>query len=172
MSSVQSFLKQRAPGNTVFSYSGLTSSNLYVLIAGSSNYVGNYPNGIGYMAPALNVSSTLAPNGTNLYVRDMGKTVQAVLSATSGAGVPVSGTLAPLCFFRQVQVLDNSLSALLTSGVQGTPPASNPSGNPGDMGYNTYYVLINVGGKVSVNSASPGALVSVTPVAPILGTIM
>jgi len=171
MSSVQSFLKQRAPGNTVFSYSGLGSTNLYVLVAGSGNYVGNYANGVGYMALASAQTPPLLPSGsssTNFYVRDMGKTVQAVLSNNTGA--PTNGTVSPLCFFRQVQVLDNSLTALLTSGVQGTAPGTSPAGNPGDMGYNTYYVLISVGGKVSVNSA--GNVAVPAPVSPLLGTIM
>jgi len=171
MSSVQSFLKQRLPGNTVFSASNLSESNLYVLVAGSGNYVGNYPNGVGYMALANSVVPNLNVKGSaNKYVRDMGKTVQAVLSVTALGGAPASGTLAPLCFFRQVQVLDNDLSASLTSGVQGTAPGTSPAGNPGDMGYNTYYVLISVGGKVSVNSA--GNVAVPAPVSPLLGTIM
>jgi len=160
MSSVQSFLRQRTPGSTLFA----DSSSLYVLIAGSGNIVGNYANDVGYMVPASAVNA--APTGTSArYLRDMGKTVQAPYSATATApaATAVDG------FFRQVQVLDAGYpSSQATSGVQGQAPGVFNASNSGDKGFNTFYVPVAVGGVYPV-VADGSAYLAAANVSNILG---
>ena len=154
MSSVQSFLRQRIPGSTVFASTG--DANLYVLIAGSGNIVGNYANDVGYMVLASTVNAL--PTGvTTKYLRDMGKTVQAPYSSTSAA--PASTAVDG--FFRQVQVLDAGwTSSQATFGVQGQAPGTFNASNPGDKGYNTFYVPIAVGGVFPVVGAAGSAYIA------------
>lgn len=167
MSSVQSFLRQRTSGSTVFETTATT--NLYVLIAGSGNIVGNYANTVGYMVSVATAGvpvTAIIPTGSLTYIRDMGKTVQAPYSSslTAPASTAVSG------FFRQVQVLDNSLSSSLsTFGVQGQAPGTFNASNPGDKGYNTFYVPIAVGGVFPVVGAAGSAYLTPPNVASILG---
>ncbi len=139
MSSVQSFMRQRVVGNTAFGVGALTSSStLYVFVAGSGNYVGNYPPG------------TMVPVTTNAFfstpiLRDMGKTITA---AVSGGSV---GT------FRAVQLLNpvavSSATAQTNFGVNGSVPGfitgGVAGGNPGDDGYNTFYIPIASGGVIA-----------------------
>ena len=162
MSSVQSFLKQRNAGSSVFATTAV--GNLYVLIAGSGNIVGNYANTVGYMVLASTAGA--APTGTSApYIRDMGKTVQAPVTAAPGT-LPVSG--AALGFFRQVQVLDAGFtSSQATFGVQGQIPGTYNANNPGDKGFNTFYVPVAVGGVYPVNAA--GTYLGLSDVACVLG---
>jgi hypothetical protein len=132
-------MRQRVVGNTAFGVGALTaSSTLYVFVAGTGNYVGNYPPG------------TMVPVTTNAFfgspiLRDMGKTITA---AVSGGTV---GT------FRQVQLLNPVAVASATSasnfGVNGSVPGFLPSfvagGNAGDDGYNTFYIPIASGGVIA-----------------------
>ena len=143
MSSVQSFLKQRNVGSSVFQ----NNTNIYVLIAGSGNLVGNYANTVGYMVPASTAGADVIASCP--FLRDMGKTVQAPVTANP-ATLPVSG--APLGFFRQVQVLDSLYSSSqATFGVQGQAPGTFNASNSGDKGFNTFYVPIAVGGVYPVD---------------------
>ena len=167
MSSVQSFLRQRTPGSTVFQ--STAPSNLYVLIAGSGNIVGNYGNSVGYMVLASTAgvpTTAITPAGSLAYIRDMGKTVQAPYSSslTAPASTAISG------FFRQVQVLDNSLSSSqATFGVQGQAPGTFNASNPGDKGYNTFYIPVAVGGVFPVGGAAGSAYLTPPNVTNILG---
>ncbi len=147
MSSCQSFLRQRVTGSTILL---TTSVNYYVFVAGAGNYVGNYPPG--YMV----ASTPIVPTGAVL--RDMGKTIQAGVSADNGSTVGAPG------FFRAVQIITPVVVPSATSsttfgvgaGMNGTGlPGQLPSGgNAGDDGYNTYYIPISVGGVVAATSGS------------------
>lgn len=148
-------------------------ANLYYLVPGSGNYVGNYPNSPysvagsqGYMVPTAAVGAA-APGSGSAVVRDMGKTVFAAVG--TALGVPAS-TVAP-GYFRAVQILNPvaafSPQAGTTSqtnfGVNGSAPGSIPAGNAGDMGYNTFYVPIVVDGRVAANAAGVVAATTSTP---------
>ena len=163
MSSVQSFLKQRAAANTLFTRS---TETLYVLVAGSGNYVGNYANDVGYMVTTTAASTGPSPAGGAFYIRDMGKTVQAKIG--NGLAVPTSS--ATVGFFRQVQVLNANAASASLFGVNGQSPGTSPAGNTGDKGYNSYYVAISVGGQVSLDSL--GAAVTNASINSILGDAM
>lgn len=145
MSSVQSFLRQRVVGTRQLSADDL--ANLYVLVAGSGNYVGNYPPG--YMVK-VDASQTII--GAGKVLRDMGKTVKAGISADGGATVGTHG------FFRAIQVLVPTTVANATSstnfGVVGSVPGTLPAGNPGDMGYATYYIPEVLGGVLASENGS------------------
>jgi hypothetical protein len=170
MSSVTRFLRQIPTGLSTYSPTDVTS-NLYVLIPGSGNYVGNYANapaGVnpGYMVAIANVSGAAVFGNAPFVVRDMGKTTLALVSA-AGNGTDLA-TSTP-GYFRAVQVLSPTGVALPTSvtsfGVQGQVPGTFPAGNAGDMGYNTFYVPISVGGVVA---ASASGLVTPSVAAPVL----
>ena len=153
MSSVQSFLKQRTPGSTLYTYS---ATDLYVLVAGSGNVVGNYANDVGFMVTlaqaASNAGMTGIPSSTPVIIRDMGKTVKATVSSSvsSATATAVAG------YFRQVQCLTPTLTSL-TFGVNGQAAGTFPSaGNTGDKGFNSYYIPIMVGGVYPTNAAGNG----------------
>jgi len=143
MSSVLSAPRQRVVGNTAFNVG--TATTLYTFIAGSGNVVGNYNNvPLGSMV-AIG-TATAGTGGVNSVFgspifRDMGKTIQASVGTTGTIG-----------FFRQVQLINPVSVASPTSvtnfGVNGSVPGTIPSGNPGDDGYNTFYIAISVGGVV------------------------
>jgi len=150
MSSVQSFLKQRAPGEHLYTYS---ASDLYVLVSGSGNVVGNYANDVGFMVTlsqaATNAGMTGIPSASPVIIRDMGKTVKATVS--SSVSVPTTTAIAG--YFRQVQCLSPTLTSL-TFGVNGQAAGTFPSaGNTGDKGFNSYYVPIMIGGSYPSNAA-------------------
>lgn len=169
MSSVTRFLRQIPTGLSTYSAADVTASNLYVLIPGSGNYVGNYandPNAVnpGYMVKVPNANlggAAVFGPGSGYVVRDMGKTTLALVSA-AGTGADLS-TSTP-GYFRAVQVLSPTGVAFATAvtnfGVQGQAPGTFPAGNAGDMGYNTFYVPIVVGGVVATTAAG-----AVTPAA-------
>lgn len=160
MSSVQRFLRQRTIGARALS---VDTANLYLFVAGAGNYVGNYPPGYMVKAPAGMVGAQgNAP--FSLIMRDMGKTIIAGVSTDGGV---TKGTLGA---FRQVQILQPvavaSATAATNFGVQGSLPGSLPaSGNPGDSGYNTFYipeVLDSVLASQSGSSTTPVAQSSAT----------
>jgi hypothetical protein len=88
------------------------------------------------------VPSSQIPAGT--IMRDMGKTIQAVI-------LPVNYNATP-GFFRAVQLItpDAAVSATgkTTFGVYGNVPRFLRPGNIGDMGYRTYYTPIVVNGTL------------------------
>ena len=145
MSSVQSFLRQRVVGTTTLNADGAT---LYTFVAGSGNYVGNYP-------PGYLVDATL-PSLTGLVLRDLGKTIKAGYSG-QGTGTDVGSA----GFWRAVQVISPvavaSPTASSTFGVgvagqgaaDGVPQGLPSGGNAGDAGYGTFYLPIVVGGVIA-----------------------
>ena len=156
MTSVTRFLRQIPTG--LSTYAGTDLDQLYVLVPGSGNYVGNYPNSPYSTAPGYMVKASAAVVGAGTVgsgaavIRDMGKTVFAVISTDSGATVGNPG------YFRAVQVINPVSVATPTSpsnfGVNGSVPNTLPSaGNSGDMGYNTFYVPIVVNGILPANAA-------------------
>ena len=151
MSSVQSFLKQRAPGSSLYVTTDIT--NVYVLVAGSGNVVGNYANDVGFMVSLANAGAFLS-GGTQLVMRDMGKTVKASVSTSA----TIASTTSLPGFFRQVQFLYPTATSL-TFGVNGQQAGTFPAGNTGDKGFNSFYIPIVVEGVVPTNAAGT-ALVS------------
>ena len=153
MTSVQRFLRQRSVGNTTLSVPATPGTDLYVFIATSGNYVGNYPPGVMVTATAAGANLPALPAGTVL--RDMGKTIQASVSAGTSPYTD-AGTLG---FFREVQIVSPVTVATATSsstfgvGVgsagAGTLPGVLPAGNAGDDGYGTFYLAIVVDGVVA-----------------------
>jgi hypothetical protein len=137
MSSVTRFLRQIPTGLTTYE---VDVNSLYVLVPTNGNYVGNYP-----PATMQSVPVGVVGGGTLRVVRDMGKTVFATVTGQTAPG-----------FFRAVQILNPvsvaSPTAQTNFGVQGSAPASLPPGNAGDMGFNTFYVPINLGGIVPGNA--------------------
>ena len=150
MTSVQKFLRQRHVPNTILQ--APTNDCYYVFVAGSGNYVGNYPPGYMQLAAANPVSI-----GQGTLIRDMGKTIQAPISANSGSTFGTYG------FFREVQLLNtaamsvSSATASVTFGVGTAASAgqTQPAGNVGDDGYGTYYIPIVVDGVLASTAALP-----------------
>jgi hypothetical protein len=183
MSSVQRFLRQRVVGTTTLSVpTGNAADNLYVLIAGDGNYVGNYPPG--YMVNLTTLGLGVATGCANLVLRDMGKTIKARVSSAAPA---VSGTtFGTPGFFRAVQFITPVTVATNTSattfgvgggdvsacGLGGTGAAQSiTAGNPSDFGYGTFYIpIVNEG--IVASDATTGAPINV-PAAPLnLGYLM
>jgi hypothetical protein len=166
MSSTQSFLRQRIVGTTVLSVDG-ANTEVYVFVAGSGNYVGNYPNQSsatpGYMV-ALGAADTLNSYFGSPVFRDMGKTIYAGISTNSGSTIGTVGA------FRQVQLINpvsvSSATAQTNFGVNGSVPGTIPSGNAGDSGFNSFYIAIPVGGVIA-----GGASVA-SGVGPIVGSVL
>ena len=177
MSSVQRFLRQRTTGSTLAPVS--STDVLYVLQPGSGNYVGNYPNPFLTTTPGVMVTAGTTPvlNAVTAggYYRDMGKTVFAAVGTAGAAGAGTLNAAATPGYFRAVQIITPGygqgsgatnpgalpLSAFgVGLGINGNGlPNSLPSGsNPGDDGYNTYYLPIEVGGVVASNSTGTGVL--------------
>jgi hypothetical protein len=134
MTSVHKMLRQRDQATSILDAVDPTG-NYWYLVPTSGNYVGNYAPG--YMMP---VPPSQIPAGT--LIRDMGKTVRAPIffgyQSTPG-------------FFRAVQLITPvgavSATGNTTFGVYGNAPRSFRPGNIGDMGYRTYYIIINVNGS-------------------------
>ncbi len=169
MSSVSRFLRQRETGQTMLPFTAGTD-RLYALIPGAGNYVGNYPNSPVSSAPGwvVDVTSSVAvPAGA--YFRDMGKTVF--------CGVSASNTSAPVAaaqpgFFRAVQLVTPGYGAgapgvlpaaafgvgLGMTAGGGLPQLIPVAGNSGDMGYNTFYIPISVGGTLASNATGSALL--------------
>lgn len=145
MTSVTRFLRQIPTGLTTYT---VDTANLYALVPTAGNYVGNYPPGYMVSIAATNVGGPLPR-----VVRDMGKTVFAGISSNGGTTVGNPG------YFRAVQILSPVSVATPTSstnfGVQGSVPGTLPApgGNPGDMGYNTFYIPIVVNGILAQNAS-------------------
>jgi hypothetical protein len=135
MSSVQRFIRQINHDSMYFSAATVVSSAATVAFdftPSSSNVVGNYPPGYmtaagsGALATLIAQANAAGP----VILRDMGKTVQAVVGS--------SGTV--LAFYRQVQLI--SLLATSVGGVQGgvnVPTAGSD--------YLTFYIPISVAGS-------------------------
>lgn len=150
MTSVQKFLRQRHVPNTILP--APENPCYYVFVAGSGNYVGNYPPGYMELAAALPVPAQGA------LIRDMGKTIKAPISADSGSTFGTSG------FFREVQVLDQAAMSVptptssVTFGVgtnSNVAKSINAAGNAGDFGYGTYYIPIVVEGTLASTAVLP-----------------
>ena len=154
MSSTQSFLRQRVLGARALL---VDTTNLYVMVASSGNYVGNYPHAV-MVSLATAAASVLGALGATAYARDMGKTVVAGI-ATSTAGTTV-GTVGA---FRQVQLLKPVTVQYPTSvtnfGVLGQPAGT---WSVGDSGYNTFFIPEVLGG-VLASTAVVGGGTAVTP---------
>jgi hypothetical protein len=146
MSSVQKFLRQRIVTSTVLQ-APTNQTCYYVFIPTSGNYVGNYPPGYVYPAPA-SAFSTL-PALSSLLIRDMGKTIKCAPSTSSAA--PAANATSG--FFREVQLISPVTIASATAssnfGVIGTAAQSIPSGNIGDAGYGTFYIPIIIDGTIA-----------------------
>jgi len=137
MSSVQRFIRQINHDSMYFSAAAVVSNAATVAFdftPSSSNVVGNYPPGYmtaagsGALATLIAQANAAATGGVIL--RDMGKTVQAVVGS--------SGTV--LAFYRQVQLI--SLLSTSVGGVQGgvnVPTAGSD--------YLTFYIPISVAGS-------------------------
>jgi len=158
MSSTQSFIRQRSQANTIFQApvappgpGPVAAGCYYVFVAGPGNYVGNYPPG--YMQ-AVDI-----PTGKGSLIRDMGKTIKAVIGS-SDLPVPVLAT-ATAGFFRQIQFIDPQAAVSATGsttfgvgiGSQGAGYLPQPAGgNAGDAGYGTYYIPIIVDGTLATSN--------------------
>ena len=184
MTSVQRFLRQRVVGTTTLS--APTETQLYIFIAGSgatgsgaaaliaqSNYVGNYPPGYLVAGPTIADLETAEWGGlAHPIIRDMGKTIKAPL-ATSTAGT----TLGTAGFWRQIQVISpvavSSPTASTNFGVNGQAAGALPSGgNPGDSGFLTFYIPIEVGGVAPGSTAGGAATVTLPAVSLVAGNVL
>jgi hypothetical protein len=178
MSSVSRFLRQRQTGQTNLKYTA--GEALYVLIPGAGNYVGNYPNSPFTTTPGwvYDVTSSVeVPTGA--YFRDMGKTIFCSVSQNTNVA-PVAA--AQPGFFRAVQLITPGYGAgapgvlpanafgvgLGMTASGGSPQLLPSSGNSGDMGYNTFYIPISVGGTVASN-ATGNALLTLTDAGLLVG---
>ena len=149
MSSTQSFLRQRVLGARALS---VDQTNLYVMVATSGNYVGNYPPAV--MVSLATAGATVLGNlgAGSVYARDMGKTVvAAVATTTAGTVVGTPGA------FRQVQLLKPVTVQYPTSvtnlGVQGQPAGT---WSVGDSGYNTFFIPEVLGGVLASTAVAGG----------------
>jgi len=146
MSSVTRFIRQVPLSTTYYSVNAavLLATNLYEFQPTAANYVGNYPPG--FMVQASTVAADLAcltTAGTDLtlVLRDMGKTIYAQITNSSGNGG----------WFRQVQVLKPTAITAAQGFIGGTSgqnfgvlgAASVPNGN---TDYFTFYISVPVGG--------------------------
>lgn len=151
MSSVQSFMRQRVVGTRTASVpTTFASGSVFQFRPAPGNYVGTYPPG--YMLDvATELNGLLANYSSGKVLRDMGKTIKAVINTTlpvdlsTGAG-----------FFREYQVLVPGVASLngvagATSGVIGGPPAG---GNVVPY-YYTVYVPVVVNGMLAVGASLP-----------------
>ena len=159
MSSVTRFIRQVPLSTTYYTVNAavLAGTNVYEFQPTSANYVGNYPPG--FMAVASGVAAdlaclTTAGATTDLVLRDMGKTIYAQITNSSGnAG-----------WFRQVQVLKPTGITAAQGFIGGTSgqtfgvlgAASVPNGN---TDYFTFYISVPVGGVLG------GVLSGLSPIA-------
>lgn len=155
MSSVTRFIRQIPQSNTYYSAATIAAtpaSYCYQFNPSASNTVGNYPPGYMTAASAAllgSIAGAVAAAGAagNLILRDMGKTVQAPVSASAGANIG---------FFRQVQLL--SPSALTAAQGYNGGSAGNTFGVSG-INYLTFYVPVVVLGIAGVAAATATDLV-------------
>jgi hypothetical protein len=176
MSSTQSFLRQRVVGTTTLAVPSSPGSNLYVFVAGAGNYVGNYPGTTGFVVTATTAGVTFPSTITNAVLRDMGKTIKAVVSNSTSS---ISSTSATPGYFREVQLLLPSTAATGTTfGVgygsvgAGNLPGLLPAGNAGDDGYGTFYLPIVVGGVVASDATGANPLTNAAAVNVQLGNVL
>ena len=154
MSSIQSFLRQRSQTSTFFQ--APTNACYYNFVAGSGNYVGNYPPG--YMALASADISAAAGVSPGLLIRDMGKTIKAPIG---------TGVTATEGFFREVQLIAPVAAVSATgsttfgvgAGVAGSAAGTLPSaGNAGFNGYGTFYIPIVIDGTLATSDGTTKAV--------------
>jgi len=153
MSSVQSFLRQRNVSTSTLA-APADNGCYYVFVPTAGNYVGNYPPGF-LVQQNVVVGSGLNKQGS--LIRDMGKTIKAPVSV-DGLG----DDLGAPGFFREVQLINPVAVLYPTSsttfgvGVASQGAQTLPSaGNPGDAGYNTYYLPIVVDGVLADGATLP-----------------
>lgn len=160
MSSAQSSMRQRIIGTrtaSVPSTPAIAAGNFYQFIPTVGNYVDNYPPG--YMVDnSLELSGLLAayyPAATWPQVlRDMGKTIKAVIGANATTVPTDLSTGAG--FFREYQVLVPGFPGL--NGVAGSSSGviGGPGANTGGLVvpyYYTVYVPIVLNGNVAAQGA-------------------
>ena len=150
MSSTQSFLRQRVIGARALL---VDTTNLYVMVATSGNYVGNYPPAVMMLLGTL-PGAVLANQykQSTSYARDMGKTVIAGV-ATSSAGTTV-GTVGA---FRQIQLL-NPVTVQYPTSVSNLGVVGQAAGtfSVGDSGYNTFFIPEVLGGVLASTAVVGG----------------
>jgi hypothetical protein len=155
MSSVQSFLRQRVVGTRTAAVPAIDASGgvLYQFVPAVGNYVGNYPPG--YMVDvSVTVGDALTAQGGLPVMRDMGKTIKAVISA---AGVQPADLATNAGFFREYQIL-------VPTVVPGPTSSSNfgviggPTSPTAYTSYFTVYVPIEVGGTYPGVAAGSGGV--------------
>jgi hypothetical protein len=168
MSSVSRFLRQRQTGSTILGTAS-ASDSVYVMIPGSGNYVGNYPNSPYTTTPGYVVSQTLVDVPANSYYRDMGKTIFCAVGTSATSGVAAGSTPG---YFREVQIITpqgvaNPISVSSfgvgfrsAAGGSGLPGQLPSATNIGDAGYNTFYIPIVVNGVVPTGAAGAAIAVS------------
>jgi hypothetical protein len=155
MSSVTRFIRQIPLATTYYNAAAVVASPstlAFEFVPTAANYVGNYPPG--YMqaaSAALILAIQQAANaatvaGTQLVLRDMGKTIQAPVSNATNANEG---------FFRQVQLLNPSAISGVQGYIGGT--AGNTFGVLGAANtpdaytdYMTFYIPVTVAGILGV----------------------
>lgn len=162
MSSVTRFIRQVPVSTTYYSVNAavLLGTNMYEFQPTAANYVGNYPPGFMVLASSVAADvaclATAAADGTTVVLRDMGKTIYAQITNSSGnAG-----------WFRQVQLLKPTGITAAQGFIGGTSgqtfgvlgAQSVPNGN---TDYFTFYIAVPVGGVLP--AAFVGA--ALTPIA-------
>ena len=145
MSSVQRFLKQIPADKSQYAFNAAGVPNLYELVPGAGNVVGNYPGSVGYVQALNSANGTgllIAGLGANVVVRDMGKTIRAPIASPTGA----------IGYFRQIQFL---LPGPLTSvvGGVGAPSFGVTGGQAAASNYLTVYAPVAVGGILPLATA-------------------
>jgi hypothetical protein len=134
MSSVQRFIRQIQPDSMYFNAATVVANAAtlaFDFTPSASNVVGNYPPGYVTAAGSTALATLIgqANAAGPVILRDMGKTIQAVVGA--------NGTV--LAFYRQVQLV-----SLLSSSVGGVQGGVNVPTAGSD--YLTFYIPITVGG--------------------------
>jgi hypothetical protein len=153
MSSIQGFLRQRNVANSLLQ-APTTAGCYYNFVAGSGNYVGNYPPG--YMV-AASEDIAAAASAQSLLIRDMGKTIKAPIG---------TGVTATEGFFREVQLIRPVAAVSATgsttfgvgAGVAGSAAGTVPAGNAGFNGYGTFYIAIVIDGTLATSDGSTTAV--------------
>jgi hypothetical protein len=162
MSSIQSFLRQRNVANSLLQ--APVNNCYYTFVAGSGNYVGNYPPG--YMVLADASIATAAAVSPGLLIRDMGKTIKAPIGVL--ANTPILNPAATEGFFREVQLI-NPVAAVSATGsttfgvgngvaggaAAGTLPSA---GNAGSDGYGTFYIPIVIDGTLATSAGTQATI--------------
>ncbi len=158
MSSCQSFLRQRVVGTRTASVPGsISAGTFYQFNPATGNYVGNYPPG--WMSDiSSTVNTALANYSGQKVMRDMGKTIKAVIGVSGTQPTDLSTNAG---FFREYQILVPSVIAGPTSasnfgviGDDNTPTVYSD--------YYTVYVPIVVGGTIAGVAAGSGGVAPVT----------